>query len=105
MKETKEVLDFVISLGNALGESMKDGVVDYSDVMNFWEPISKISYAVEGSSDILGEVSDLTLDQMDDLVSHVKDNFDIPQDNIEEIIEESLTIGLSILSLIGKLEK
>ena len=105
MKETKEVLDFVISLGNAVGESARDGEIDYSDVINFWEPISKISDAVYGSVDIPGEMSDLTSDQMAELVSYVKEKFDIPQENVEEIIEDSLSIGLSFISLIGKVTK
>jgi len=41
MKETKEMLGFILSLGNALGQSLDDKKLDMSDALNFWEPLSK----------------------------------------------------------------
>ena len=105
LKETKEVLDFVISLGNALGESLEDGEISYSDIMNFWEPISSIADAIEGASEIPSEIAELSQEELADLVEYSKNKFDIPQESVEEIIEDSLSIGLLIIALIGKLKK
>ncbi|GAG41727.1 unnamed protein product, partial [marine sediment metagenome] len=63
MKELKEALSFAISLSNAIGTSLVDGVMDYSDLMNLWEPLMKAQDAIDGCDKIINEIVNIDADQ------------------------------------------
>jgi hypothetical protein len=102
LKETKEVLDFVIGLGEALAHSLEDGSLSVGDLINFWEPVSNIASAIEGFEDVLEEISNLTADDLDHLADYVEDEFDIHDDNLEEMIEAGLQTAVNLLKFVGQ---
>jgi len=100
MKELKEVLCFAVCLGNALGESLKDGELTYGDSMNFWEPLSKLSEAVEGAENVVQEINNLDEAQSAELIAYVKEKLDLPHEGIEEAIEAGLDIAVGVCKYI-----
>jgi len=100
MKELKEVLCFAVCLGNALGESLKDGELTYGDSMNFWEPLSKLSEAAEGIETVVDEIKGLDESKTAELMAFVKAELDLPQDGIEEAIEAGLDIAIGVCKYI-----
>ena len=105
LKETKECLDFVISLGEALAESLSDGQLDVSDLLTLWEPISNVSEAIDGWEKLREEIANLSMDDVHHLADYVQDEFDIEDDRIEKIIEDGLDTALSLLSFIERLKR
>lgn len=101
MKELKEAVAFGVALGNALGASMEDGDLSYRDVINLWEPMRLASDAIEGASKIMGEAQALSEEGKQELVAYIKDQFDIPDDELEVKIEAGLTICLGIMQFIS----
>lgn len=103
LKETKEVVDFIISFAEALAASLNDGHLSVTDAIHFWEPISNISDAVEGFEDVLEEIKHLSEDDMHDLCEYIIEEFDIDQDDVEEMIEKALQTGVTLLTFVSKL--
>jgi len=103
LKETKECLDFVISLGHALAASLQDGQLTVTDAINFWEPVSNLSDAIDGFDTVLDEIKSLDDDDFDHLYNYIIENFDIPSDQVEETLESGLYTVISILKFIQKL--
>ncbi|MBP98756.1 hypothetical protein CMK18_22640 [Candidatus Poribacteria bacterium] len=102
LKETKEVLDFVISLGESLASSLDDGSLGVTDLINFWEPVSKLSDALDGFEKIVAEIGNLTSEDLDYLREYIKSEFDIEDNQIESLIEDGLEAAIIILKFIGK---
>ena len=102
MKETKEVLEFVISLANSLGESLEDGKISYSDALSLWGPLNKIGDAIEGLNKVAYEIGSMTKEDMDDLIEFAKTELELPQDRVEAMIESALEIGARLLMLVGQ---
>lgn len=100
MKELKEIVCFAVCLGNALGKSLKDGELTYGDSMNFLDPLSKLSEAVDGAENVVQEIKDITEEQTAELIDYVKDELDLPQEGIEEVIEAGLDIAMGVCKYI-----
>lgn len=101
MTETKELVSFILSLGNGIGASLEDGKIGVSDVSNFFGAMTLAGPALSGVNAIPGELSDMDDAEKEDLLAFVNEKFDIPQDNIEASIERSLRIGVDIAALIA----
>jgi hypothetical protein len=101
LKETKEVLDFVISLGEALASSLEDGSLTVSDMINFWEPVSSVASAVDGFEDVLTEIQSLTGDDLEHLADYIEDEFDIHDDDLEQRIEDGLDVAVKLLKFVA----
>ena len=104
LKETKEVLDFVISLGEACASSLADGQLTLSDIPNFWEPLTNMASAAEGWQEVINEIENLSLDDIEHLRDYVIDEFDIESDTVESMIETALQTGVGLLSFVMSLK-
>ena len=104
IEETKELLDFIFSLVQAIKESTKDGEFTWSDGLNFIEPLKKIAPAIDDIEEVIPEVMDLDASEWNELVDYVQANFDLdtdPEDDtdVETKIEEALNAGVELLRL------
>ena len=95
LKETAEMLAFALALGNKLGQASTDGVIDFKDMALFLGPMLKLTEALNGADKIPGELRSMTSEDQALLEAYVIDNFDIPQDKIEERIEQGLAFGMA----------
>ena len=105
IKETKEVLAFVFSLGKATAAAMEDGDLSWSDAMKFLEPLKRLAPALENIEDVLVEVQDIDEEEFAELINYVRDEFDLSEyaENIEEIdmyVEDALNAGVEMLKVI-----
>jgi hypothetical protein len=102
-KELGEVLKFVCALGNAIGEAAKDGEISLGDATHLIPLLYRLPAAVDGMADIAAEVKDMSQDEMDALIAMVKEELDLPQDQIEVAVEEALDIAIKLYALVAKL--
>lgn len=105
IKETKEVLAFVFSLGQATAAAMEDGDISWSDALKFIEPLQKLGPALDNIEDVLTEVQDIDDQEFAELINFVRDEFDLSSivDDIEEIdmyVEDALNAGVEVLKII-----
>ncbi len=104
IQQTKELLDFIFALVQAIKESTKDGEFTWSDGLNFIEPLKKIAPAINDIEEVIPEVMDLDASEWNELVDYVQANFDLdtdPEDDtdVETKIEEALNAGVELLRL------
>ena len=102
IKDTKEVLAFVFSLGRAISLATEDGDLGWSDALKFIEPMKKIGPAMDDIEDVLVELGDLDDTEFEQLVQFVKDEFRVDDvvDDVEAAVEEALNAGVEIIKIV-----
>lgn len=104
IKETKEVLDFVLALGNALGKAYEDGELKLADALHFVPILSKAGPAFGDISKIAAELKDLSDEERQALTAYAKASFDIPDDKLESSLEMALEVGFYLAKLIAEIK-
>jgi len=102
MKETKELLGFVLALGSACGKSIEDGKIGLGDLMHFISAMRQAGDAFEGIGSVPMEWAGMTDVQKEELKAYVVAEFDIPQDALEESIEIGLKVAIDLAYMITK---
>ena len=104
IEQTKELLDFIFSLVEAIKKSTADGDFSWTDGLNFIEPLKKIAPAIDDIEDVIPEVMDLDDSEWSELIDFVQEKFDLNTDSdddfdIESRVEEALNAGVELLRL------
>ena len=106
IEDTKELLDFIFSLAEAVKKSAADGKFSWSDGLNFIEPLKKIAPAIDDIENVIPEVMDLDASEWNELVDYCQNKFDFitESDDGEEVdietkIEDALNAGIELLRL------
>jgi len=100
--ELKEVILTAAKFGNAVGRSLKDGKIGIGDIAEFIPAVISLPAALEGISQIPAEVKDLTDEELNELTAFINDEFDIPQDGTEDMIEDHIALLRSVYVLVTK---
>ena len=104
IKETKEVLKFVLSFIKALKLTYEDGDFDWYDAKNFIEPIKNLGDAIDNIDEVLPEITDIDEEEYEELLQWMKDEFpEIIDEESEYVLDEALIAGKSILTLTGSM--
>jgi hypothetical protein len=105
IKETKELVGFVLALGNAVGKSLADGMVGWMDLVHFFSAVREAPDAINGLSALPGELADLSEAEKGELFKFVEGKFDIPQDSVEPLLEKAIKAGIILADLIADFRK
>ena len=89
-----EDLKDVVKAGLSLGQALSDGI-QISDL----GALMDVPDAIVGISNVPAEIADLDEAEKEELQQFVKANFDIADDNMEEIIEEAVVLAISLYKL------
>ena len=104
IKETKEVLRFVLSFVQALKTTYEDGEFDWYDAKNFIDPIKNLGDAIDNIDEVLPEITDIDEEEYEELLAWMKEEFpEIIDEEIEFVLDEALVAGKTILTLTGSL--
>lgn len=101
IKETKELLKFALELGNALGQSLEDKKLTFSDATYFLTAIKDAPAAFAGINKIPGELKEFTPEEQAELKEFVMTTFDIPQDKVEGFIEKGIEVAFKIYEVVS----
>jgi len=104
IEQTKELLDFIFSLAEAIKKSTADGEFTWSDGLNFIDPLKKIAPAIDDIDEVIPEVMDLDASEWNELVDYVTERFDLDissddDSDVETRVEEALNAGVELLRL------
>lgn len=97
IENIKNVLKLGIGLGEGVALSLEDGKFTTGDITNFLPATLSIPAAVGSFGKLKDELKDLDETERTELVEWVKDEFDIPQDQVEEKIEKGLELAIGLL--------
>lgn len=101
---TKEMLGFILSLGNALGNSLEDGQITIGDLTNFVAPLMDAGTAFATASEIPMELADLTDDEITELLAYAKTTFNIPEKDVDDVIDCAFDTMVQIHILVQKIK-
>ena len=103
IEETKELLEFVFSLAEAIKKSNADGEFNWRDGLNFIEPLKRLGPAIDNIEEIVPEVADLDAEEWTELVEFVSSRWDLDtgdaDDDISDRIEDGLNAGIELVRM------
>lgn len=99
IKETKELLTWIWDLTDAIEKSAADGKVDWIDIPNFI-PVAQSSVgAFAGIQKVGAELLDLDSQEQAQLMDFSRARFDLSDDQLELLIEDSIDQALGLIRL------
>ena len=98
--ETKDVIEFGISLTNSLIHAFGNGKIILTDVPYFIAPMTKLPSALSGINLVPFEVGDIQKFELQKLIDFVKENLDVDDRKAKNIIEQSLLIIYDIYDIV-----
>ena len=103
IEETKELLEFVFSLAEAIKKSNADGEFNWRDGLNFIEPLKRLGPAIDNIEEIIPEVADIDSEEWTELVEFVSNRWDLDSgdtdDDISVRIEDGLNAGIELVRM------
>lgn len=105
IKELSDVVKFVCSLVSAVADAAEDGKATVGDVTHLMPVLYNLPSAVDGFDMALEEVKDLTEDELQDLSVLIKKHLELPDEKVEEAVEELVDICLKLYSVVKKLQE
>jgi hypothetical protein len=105
IQDTKEVLNFIFTLSDAVNKSLEDDEFSWSDARYFLEPLRALKPALNEIQNVIPEIMDLDEWELQELVDYAKDKFDLDDDDAEEKIERVVDCGVELLKLFTELKR
>lgn len=105
IKETKELLKFVIEMGEAFDKAYADKKIEISEMALLIAPLMQVGPAFEGLDKIGAELKDLSEAEAAELTAFVKEELDLQSDKVEEIIETALEVGVKLYGFVQLFKK
>jgi len=105
LKETKELVLWVASLANVMGEALEDGKISFTELPKFYGPLMNAGKAINGLKELPAELKAVTAEELSMLVEEVKEELDLPQDKVEMIVEKALELGIVLFTIVKSFKK
>ena len=90
IEEVKKLFLAIIDLGNAAGSAFEDkkiNLADIKDLMSMAHSFKEIAMDIDFKV-AMPELNDLDASELEQLAILIEDNFDIPQDQVEDKVEK-----------------
>ena len=102
--QLKSLVSVGAALGSVAGATMADGKVDVKDLALLPRliPVFPALLAIDFAQ-VVPEAKDLSEAEALELVEHYKQQFDIPQDDLEVKIETVLSLCVRLAGIVGEL--
>jgi len=105
IKETKELLDFGFKLQDAIVAASEDGTVNFADLPTFFPPLMASPKAFGGIQGVGAELVNLDAAEKEELLAFARERFEIDDEGLEMLIEDTLAEVLDLVKLGGRWAK
>lgn len=102
IENLQKVVLFTAGLAMAMDRSFADGRFTFNDTLNFVTPIAAIPATPEQWKAVKDELLDLSEAESEQLHTYVAEQLSLSNDGIEELVEDSLELGLHNWAFINK---
>lgn len=99
LKELRELLQFLFGLQSALTGALEDGKFSRLDLLRFWSVVPLAKPAFENLGNPIQRYKALTPIEKSGLIEELKAGFDLPNDEVEGLIKDSLTLAVANIEL------
>lgn len=100
IKESKELVKFIIELIKAIDLSMQDGEFSWKDGVNFISTLLSVSEGLTGIEKVPAEIKDLQKEEIHELYNFVKKELVLANPKYEKFVEDALEIGVKLYDLL-----
>lgn len=100
IENLKKMVKFSCDFTKQISTALADGKFQWNEIFGFFDEIMAIPGVVKSFPAIAQEIRDLTEDERDELNDYIQDEFDIPNDQVEAVIENSLSFAFSAVALV-----
>ena len=95
LKETKELVKFIISLVNQSSKALQDKEVTAKDAVLLFEPLRLAGAAIKDINLVLPELLGMDETMANELSEFIKSELDLPNDRVEEFVEDIISLSIS----------
>ncbi len=100
-KETDEVVEFLLALGEAGALALEDGHIGLGDALYFFDAFRKLGPALDNIDKVPAELAAWTEVDTAALVNTAAD-FNIPEANIEAVVKDAIKIAGPLVEFLAK---
>jgi hypothetical protein len=104
IKETKELLSFLIKLGHGIDKASADGW-SITDLVHFAPALQAVFAGVAGIDQVDDELFDLDDEERQALVDFVKEDLDLTNDEAEAAFEDGIRLGFDLWNFVKRFIK
>ena len=105
IKETKELLKFIIEFVEAVDKSLEDGSLGFEDIANLVSAMLAAGPAFTDMELIPAEIANMDESKAIELYNYAQTELNLNSEKVEEIVERCLEIGLKLYQLIQLFKK
>ncbi len=102
IKETKELVTFVLRLLSAGDHALSDGKIDFSDLGDLFGPLQSAKAAFADTNLIPAELGDLSADELAEIMALVQDELTLRNVNAKGIIGDIVSLAGQLAVIIAK---
>lgn len=104
IKETTELLRFVMRLGVESAQALQDGKVTLTDISALWALAPTVVPAFNGIPSIPKELGDLTEAELAELLAVAAEEIgQLPNENLKVYVTKALNIGINLIKFVSGL--
>lgn len=100
IENLKKMVKFSCDFTKQIATALSDGKFQWTEVFGFFDEIMAIPGVVKSFKDIAAEIKDLTVSERQELETYIQDEFDLTNDEVEAVIENSLSFAFSAIALV-----
>lgn len=97
--QSSELLLWAFAFIKAFGASLADGKISFVDLPNFIGVMASSSAAFGGIESVFAELKDLSDEEKEEIMVLARAEFDLPDDQLELLIEDSFDAALDLYRL------
>lgn len=98
-KELKELLTFGFALQDAINRSLDDGDIDFQDIGNLWPVVVTAQAAFQNLGNPVERFRNMTPDEKAEIIGWAAERFDLRDDMLEYLIEDTLQEIVAVVLL------
>jgi hypothetical protein len=103
IENLKKAVKFAIDLGEQFATSLADGF-QWTDSFSFVDELIQVPGLLKSGKDVVAELKDLDATERQELYDYIKEEFDIADDKVEDVVEQALATAVSVLLLVDKVK-
>ena len=105
MKNTVKVVLWLAELANELKNSLEDGKMKWGEILALSDNLFELKSVVPALSKMYGELKDASNEDQQLVLQEVSAKLDVDNDKAEEIVINSINLGMSLIKMIETVRK
>jgi hypothetical protein len=100
IENLKKLAHLGLGLGMQISTAFEDGKFTWKDAFGFVDELMEVPGVLKNWNAIKDELEDLDAAEREELHAYIIQEFDIPNDRIEHVVEFALGVGINAVGLV-----